>query len=717
MTYPDPEKNRRGFNPIEYPDLNFSYTVRIRPEGAAFRVIVDLDEQLPAGWAGRVGFNLELFPGILFGKSYQTEDTSGIFPRQPNGPGATDHHGDYQLASLANGRKLVIAPESPEQRLIIEVVHGGDLALLDGRSQHTNGWFVVRSALAKDATRNAVEWLITPHIIEGWKSAPVVQVSQVGYHPNQEKIAVIELDPTDQSRHPLKLLRVTDQGLKAVLEKTPREWGRFLRYHYLQFDFSEIRDPGMYVVQYGDTTTPPFKIGPDVFKRQVWQPTLEYFLPAQMCHMRVNDRYRVWHGCCHLDDARMAPVNHNHFDGYLQGPSTLTKYLPGDPVPGLNRGGWHDAGDFDLRVESQADTIGGLAVAWETFAVDHDNTTIDQASLVVEVHRPDGRPDMLQQIEHGALSVVAGYRNLGRLYRGIIEPTLRQYVHLGDAAVITDNLAGPPDKPGLNPPDDRWVFTEENPARELRAAAGLAAGSRALKDFNPALSRDCLEIAQSLWRDTREASPASRIHPAVELLIATRDQLYARWLAENIALIEQDFESTGWIACRALPFVENKNFHDALRRAVGKHRTNVEALGRETPYGLPYKPDIWGAGWGIQHFGMKQYFLHTAFPDLFPSTYLSKALDFVLGCHPGPNTASFASGVGAHSLTTAYGFNRADWSYIPGGIGSGTALIRPDFPEMLHWPFLWQQTEYCLGEPTTDYLFLVLAADRLLNNR
>ena len=73
------------------------------------------------------------------------------------------------------------------------------------------------------------------------------------------------------------------------------------------------------------------------------------------------------------------------------------------------------------------------------------------------------------------------------------------------------------------------------------------------------------------------------------------------------------------------------------------------------------------------------------------------------------------SGVGAHSLTTAYGFNRADWSYIPGGSASGTALIRPDFPELKTWPYFWQQTEYVLGHGTMDYLLLVLAADRELN--
>ena len=93
------------------------------------------------------------------------------------------------------------------------------------------------------------------------------------------------------------------------------------------------------------------------------------------------------------------------------------------------------------------------------------------------------------------------------------------------------------------------------------------------------------------------------------------------------------------------------------------------------------------------------------------------ALNFVLGVHPGENTASFASGVGARSMTVAYGFNRADWSYIPGGVSSGTALIRPDFPELKDFPYLWQQGEYVLGGGSSNYMFLVLAADQVLNGK
>ncbi|SDL68371.1 N-terminal ig-like domain of cellulase [Catalinimonas alkaloidigena] len=724
MAYPDPEKDRKGFNPVIYPDLQFSYVLKVRPEGKAFRISVDLDEPLPEAWVGKVGFNFELFPGILFGKAYYMDGQAGIFHPQANGPGYLDENGDYQLVPMAVGKQLVVAPEAERQTMVIENLQRDSLQLIDGRARHTNGWFVVRSLVPRGATKNAIEWRITPHALPGWQHDPVVQVSQVGYHPKQQKIAVIETDPHDTRTPPAILWRVSETGgREKVLETRPHDWGNFLRYHYYQLDFTSVEQPGLYQVEYGDYRTEPFQIKEDIYQREVWQPTLEYFLPVQMCHMRVNDRYRVWHDFCHLDDARMAPTDTNHFDGYLQGPSTLTSYQGGDPVPGLNRGGWHDAGDFDLRVESQAKTVQGLALAYEAFDVAYDNTTIDQQTRVVEIHQPDGKPDILQQIEHGVLTIAGGYRSLGRLYRGIICPSLRQYVLLGDAAAMTDNTVFQPDptltavppigQPGS--PDDRWVFTEENPGRELSVAAGLAAAARALKDYNPTMAQECLTIAQALWDRTQEKNPLQRVDAAVELLLTTREKKYADFLVSQTEAIRQNIARTGWIVGRSLPLVNQKKYTRTIRDAVKQYRAQIDAQGQKTPYGVPYEPNIWGAGWGIQHFGVEQYFLHTAFPDLFPADYMLHAMNFVLGCHPGTNTASFASGVGARSLLTAYGLNRADWSYIPGGIGSGTALIRPDFPELLTWPFLWQQTEYVLGGGTTDYLFLILAADHLMN--
>jgi endoglucanase len=161
--------------------------------------------------------------------------------------------------------------------------------------------------------------------------------------------------------------------------------------------------------------------------------------------------------------------------------------------------------------------------------------------------------------------------------------------------------------------------------------------------------------------------------------------------------------------------LKKPDFTLQIEKAVQETFNQINEKQKENPYGVPYKPYIWGAGWGIQSFGEKQLFLHLGFPKIFSSEYLFNALNFILGCHPGNNNASFVSGVGVNSLTVAYGVNRAEWSYIPGGIGSGTALIRPDFPELKVWPYFWQQTEYVIGGGTVDFILLAMAADHLFN--
>lgn len=726
LSYPDPSRNRTGFNPIDYPDLKMSYQVHAQAEGKSVRVRVDLDQPLPEKFVGKVGFNFELYPAALFGKTWYLGTQSGIFPRQARGPETKDANGELQPVPLAQGPRLSIAPELDAQRLVIES-RTGDLQLLDGRNKHNNGWFVVRSLVPAAATKGAIEWLITPNAIAGWKYKPVVHVSQVGYHPRQKKVAIIELDKSDAEGGPAQLKRISEQGgFEDVQAQQPTTWGQFLRYKYLQFDFSQVTKPGMYVVQYRDSRSEPFQISDQVYQRGIWQPVLEYFLPVQMCHMRVEEQYRVWHGACHLDDARMAPTNYNHFDGYVQGPSTLSSVKSGDTVPGLNVGGWHDAGDDDLRIESQADEVSILAQAYESFGVSYDDTTIDEAGGLAKIHEPDGKPDALQQIVHGVLTILGSYKGLGRLYRGIITPTLHQYTLIGELTNSTDNLfyqasLKPDEKTGSHSgkKDDRLVFTERDAGYEFKGIAALAIAARVLKDFNPELAKQSLNAAEALWKQEHDLSKGfdERVAAAVELWLTTRKPEYGRVLADNRKQIISQIDSVGWSVGRVLPMITDQSFVDEIRSAVRQSFAKTVEAQRQTPFGVPYKPHIWGAGWDIQRFGVEQYFLHRAFPDIVTSHYMLNALNFVLGVHPGDNTASFASGVGSRSLTIAYGINRADWSYIPGGVASGTALIRPDFPELKDFPYLWQQGEYVLGGGSSNYMFLVLAADQVLNEK
>jgi hypothetical protein len=722
LAYPDSSKHLKGFNPIVYPDLQFSYQIRVQAREQSVLISVDLDSPLPEKWIGKVGFNLELFPGLYFGKSYIMDGEQGIFPRQFNGPLAKDSEGIYQAVPLATGKHLAIAPETSD--LFTEITGlNRDLELLDGRVHHNNGWFIIRSTVPSGATKNAIQWRVTPHAIPGWKYDPVVHVSQVGYHPAQPKVAVIEIDKRDTFDQTAQLTQIHPDGSESIaLKQKPRLWGRFLRYHYAQFDFTAIKEFGLYVIEYDKDRSEPFQISPAVYDRHVWQPTLEYFLPVQMCHMRVQDRYRVWHGLCHMDDALMAPTDSIHFDGYRQGPSTLTTFESGEHVPGVDQGGWHDAGDYDLRVESQAGTVYILSLAYEEFNIHHDETSINQATHLVELHRPDGEPDILQQIEHGVLTILGGYRAMGRLYRGIICPYLRQYVLLGDASTMTDNRIYDPQDADTDLPlyraygrkDDRLVFTEENPRRELGVVAALAAAARALKEFRPGLAQECLETAEVLYSRVSEDAGSAKLNAAAELYITTGKDQYRTFLQENVNELTRNVNRSARVIGRVAEKIKDDRFNTAVTQAVEEYHRKIETQKQENPFGVPYRPNIWGAGWTIQSFGVDQYFLHTRFPNIFSNETMLNALNFVLGVHPGSNTVSFASGVGSNSLLVAYGTNRHEWSFIPGGVGSGTGIIRPDFPELKEWPYFWQQSEYVMGGGGSNFMFLALAAQHLL---
>ncbi len=726
LSYPDPSKDRKGFNPIIYPDLKFSYDVRVTAlKDNQFKITVDLEKPLPKEWVGKIGFNFEIFPGEFFGKSWLMDKQAGIFPTQPNGP-LVNPHGEFLTDALARGKKLIVAPDSDKQRMTIESTTG-ELELWDGRANHNNGWYIVRGVLPAEKTTAALEWIVTPHVINNWVYEPVIQVSQLGYGTAQSKQVVIEQDKRDTKASEIKIFKLSENGKSLVKKAKVKPWGKFLRYQYMTYDFSDIKEPGMYQVSYRDKTSHAFKIGDDVFSRHAWQPTLEYFLPVQMCHMRVNEKYRVWHGLDHQDDAIMMPLNFNHIDGYISDGSTRTTFKPGERVPGLNAGGWHDAGDYDLRVESQMGTVWLLAAMVEEFGLNHDATLIDQEKKLVEIHVADGKNDALQQIEHGLLSVLGGYKAMGRLYRGIIEPTIRQYVLLGDAMVQTDNLPydaslsdGEIKNGKSGTPDDRWVFTEDNPERELDASAGLAAAARVLKTYNPQMAKDALDAAQNLYKIAapKVTKHDVRIFALAELILSTGDDAYRKELVGLQQHIVADIEKTGWSIGRVMPSIKNEEFIAAVNSAVESYQKSVkERAQTESPYGVPYKPNIWGAGWTIQDFGVKQYFFHKAWPQFTGSDSYVNALNFVLGVHPGENTQSFASGVGANSATVAYGVNRADWSYIPGGVISGTALIRPDLPELKIWPYFWQQTEYVMGGGEANYMFLALAVDQLTRKK
>ncbi len=711
---------------LGYASPKFEYTIRAEQVDGGIVLKVVLDSPLPRELEGRAGFNLEFLPSAYFSRTWLVDDASGVFPLYPSGPTGRSADGTPERRSLASGRRIVLAPEDAERRVSIES-RSTPLALFDGRNQAQNGWFVVRSLIAPGASGTVVEWFLKASTLPDWTRPPVITYSQVGYHPAQAKAAVIECDRNAAAPGRARVLRVgADGAFTEVHTADAKPWGEYLRYRYFNFDFSTVREPGIYVVEAAGVRTSAFRIAADVFVH-AWEPTLDVFFPVQMDHVFVNEAYRVWHGASHLDDARQAPVGHEHFDLYAQGPATDSPFAPGEHIPGLNVGGWFDAGDFDLRTQTHYATVMAMVDTWERFRPERDETTIDQAKRHVELHHPDGVPDLLQQIEHGTLMLIAQHRVFGHAIPGIVEPDLGQYTHLGDAVTKTDNRVDDPARPD-SARDDRLAFTTATTALNYGSAASLAAASRALRGYRNELADECLATARRVWDFEKARQPNlfkfgnttggdpqdEEIRAAVELLLATGDTRYAKRLSELWPVIDQRFASHAADATRVLSKMDVSFGRKLRARAAAYRKETAEAL-RENPFGVPITRGGWAGSGAVVGFSTTAYYLHRTYPDLFSKNDALAGLEFLYGRHPGSNL-SFVSGVGTQSKTVAYGNNRADFSFIAGGVVPGVLILKPDFPENKEdWPFLWGENEYVIGL-AASYVFLVLAANELVNS-
>ncbi len=730
---------------LSYTDFNFVSRVLVKPVEKGFSISVFLDSPLPERLIGRAGLNIEFLPSEYFGKTYLVDGSSGLFPLYPSGPmdvkpastrikqfaGHTtfDDRGRNEYVEalpIARGKTLILAPEDPERKISIRA-STGDLMLLDGRNVAQNGWFVVRTPIPSDQMGKVVEWTITPEIIPNWTRQPVIGYSQVGYYPSQPKTAVIELDKNDTPLKNASVLKLTENGeWIETFSGEVKFWGTWMRYNYARFDFSKVTQPGIYTIKYGNMKTGIFRISSQVYD-DAWQQTLDVWFPVQMDHMLVNEGYRVWHGAAHLDDAVQAPLNHQHFDGFRMGDTTETRYKPLERIPGLNIGGWFDAGDYDLRTASHCVTVSSLAEAWEHFGIKRDETFVSQAQRYVDIHHPDGHPDIVQQVEHGALNLIAQHRAFGRAITTIIEPNLHQYHHLGDAVNITDNL---PYNPKLKPnqsdgktsgtPDDRYVFTNRSSRVNYRSAVALASASRVLKGYNNDLSRECLEASKKAWAD-EHSQPAvtgnqgqeglrstGEAEAALQLFISTKEKQFSDRFKDLIwPSMEESFISNMRLAASAIPYMESE-YREKLRPFVMKYKAANDENMKQNPYGVTISTGGWGGNEGIISWAITNYLLHKSYPEIIGTEYTFRGMDYIFGCHPY-NNVSFVSGVGARSKEFAYGNNRADFSFIAGGVVPGILVLKPDFPEhMEEWPFLWGENEYVI-DICAEYIYLVNA--------
>ncbi|TCO10650.1 glycoside hydrolase family 9 protein [Natronoflexus pectinivorans] len=745
---------------LRYADFNFDSEIKVTPHHRGFRIEVFLEKPIPKELEGRAGLNFEFLPPDYWESTYLADGSPKLFPRYPASDAQVrpvsekiqqifDHstfddrgRGEFlEPLPISVANSYVLAPENPIRRVTIK--SDSDIMFFDGRILAQNGWYVFRSILPSGKTGKVMEWYVEPHTIPDWVREPNIGFSQVGYTPGQQKRAIIELDKNDNPQSSAKIFKLTNDGSEVpVFTGKTEEWGRYLRYNYLVFDFSDVKDEGVYFIEYGGHRTNVFPIAKDVYKG-IWHPTMDVWLPIQMDHMTVREAYRIWHGNAHQDDALQAPLNHNHFDGYSMGDTTDTRFEPFERIPGLDIGGWYDAGDFDIQTGSHNAVVMDLVQIYETFAPQRDMTYVDQQTRYVDIHRPDGKNDMLQQLEHGVLALVAQIENIGHPIRGIVVGNLYQYHHIGDAATITDNL---PYNPNLEPYetdglssgtlDDRWAFTTRSVFMDYSTAASLAAASRVLKDFNPDLSQRALNCAMKMWDENVDVEPETqdggrpffnfmrvKTSAALQLFITTKEERFksvfeeALWSQMDRTMFDTNrpgnfpVDNAFSYALMAYPHMD-EDFHDKLRPYIFQYKEESEQETSVSPYEVPMGGRGWGGNTPIMKWAINNYLIHKYYPDLMDVESIFNAMNYILGCHPYSNV-SFVSTIGVKSKQVTYGSNRADFTFIAGGVVPGLVLLQPDFYENKDdWPFLWGQNEAIITT-ATPYVFLAHAVEEL----
>ncbi len=719
---------------------DFDSRVIVTAKGKAVEIAVYLDKPVPEKLAGEAGFNIEFLPSQYWLKTFTMDGRLGRLPRyatsqtitRPNsekprqfkGFKTYDDRGTDRFIDplpIETGHSIVMATDDPSR--MVKITSDAELKLFDGRMLAQNGWFVLRSVLPKGKTGKVITWTVEPNAIPGWIREPNIGFSQIGYTPEQPKVAVIELDKLDTPQATAKLMRINADGTTTqAFEGAVTSWGPYFKYNYVKFDFSSVKEPGVYFIQYGKTKTNDFLIDTHVYDK-ITDATTDVWVPIHMNHMYVTEGYRTWHGEPFKEGYLQAPES-DHFDLHRQGPTTDTKYKPLELIPGLNVGGFFDAGDFDIETGSNINVVQNFIRTWELFRPQRDETFVSQKQRYVDLHRPDGVPDILQFIEHGTLNLVAQAEQIGHMASTLSNSVLDNYHHLGDAASITDGLHYDPqlkpyevsaDGKRSGTPDDMWAFTSRNPNLDFQAATMFAAASRALKGYNDDLANRALVLSKRLMQEAtelmgrnsqRQQRGRGDLATNLQLYGATREPQYLDNFNQQIwRALDRNVNSTIQTALDAIPFM-NEDYRQRLQPYVVKYAQYIDSLSTQNPYGLPIGLGNWAGGGQVLSFGTTVCFAHLYFPDIVRRNMVFRAADWLYGCHPYHNY-SFVAVVGAtRPKQVFYGNNRADFSFIPGNVAPGLLFRRPDhFENYDDWPFLWGQNEGTIAGNTQYIIF------------
>jgi len=595
-------------------------------------------------WAGDFGwcsFQMQLPMSRYSGTSYRADGLLKPYP--------LELPADLNIESGV--RQLECKPDDPTLNLILE--SPGGIGLQDMRRWSRQA-FQVGVGFPGTQDSQAEIFLTLPTAAP--VPAPTVRAPQIGYPQAGPKYAVLEWvkgtpRPDDRARLEAPDGRLVKEG----------RFGETVDYDFMQssfavFDFTEVREAGDYRIVWSGGAK-DVRVRPSVFEDRLWEPTLDRFIPWEMCHATVDVGGALPpQPACHMDDGIRVPASFPDLDGFTSYECEGTPYAAGQAIP-CALGGWHDAGDYDLNVHAQGFVVWTLSLAYEEFGIKHDTATLDAAKQTFAAGRSDGVPDILQQVEWGALWLLSMQQPDGRSYVGVIEQPGRY-----TASIAPDKVTD--GRPGTG--DERNVYVDYHPDMQLVQAISLAAASRVLKQTRPELAERCLQGARKAFDCFRSRPEVYRrtsysgwqpqhgrdgmvAAAAIELYLTTKDERYVDFLngmAEAIRNLEVTWPAlyeTGvggfWYAppflARIYPLLGEGPLKEAALTAC-RHGVAQQA-DQSRPRPWPYR--WWHFGqWGNTGHCLARvfdaYYLSRVLPDEVRMEDVLPDMYWIYGMHP-----------------------------------------------------------------------------------
>ncbi len=423
-----------------------------------------------------ISFQIE-FPMETFSGKYFIADGEKIsFPKEKS-----------EKPQIKGGiRTLTIFPENPGLDIAVESPRNC-LSINDMRKWDEDSWQIDAEIPAPG--KGDCIFIALPKSDAKSESSFNLRISQIGYPLGAKKLAILDWHrdgkaPEDES------FTVSDSAGNIVKKGKLGKIQKFFQFNAAWLDFSDLGKEGIYKISCAGIEK-NVKVGKNIFTDNLWRSTLECFIPFQMCHASIElPTYGFSSGATFMDDAVRVPANFPGIDSFKSYECEDSGLKDGEHFP-CAVGGWLDAGDYDINVNAQGFSVLMLSLAYEEFGIGIDEATLDLAKNAWIGGKPDGKPDILQQVQWGVLWLLSMQRDSGRVFVGVVEKPDKYGSHVLPENV-TDKIVGTG--------DERHLYVDYHADLQLIQAIALASASRALKKDFPEMSSKCISFAEKAFQ-------------------------------------------------------------------------------------------------------------------------------------------------------------------------------------------------------------------------